>query len=204
MTTPRNPYNGSASMSDGGFDIKFFAREAAERVAHRHDHTTEPGLIWSAVGKPVSRVGAGRYSLTEDFLVVERGVLSTDRQQIRTHEIFDVDGHQTMTQKARAVGTVTLRAKRPSGELDSVELVDIPEFRQAVQVINTTAEQARIRMQERANSQTLRHEGPQPSSSGGAVERSLNSELQKLADLKLAGLLTDEEFAAAKRKLLGL
>jgi Short C-terminal domain len=31
----------------------------------------------------------------------------------------------------------------------------------------------------------------------------VTAELQKLADLKASGVLTDEEFAAAKAKLLG-
>ena len=32
----------------------------------------------------------------------------------------------------------------------------------------------------------------------------MSAELQKLADLKAQGILTDEEFAAAKQKLLGI
>jgi Short C-terminal domain len=41
---------------------------------------------------------------------------------------------------------------------------------------------------------------PAPAPSPGG---DLTSELQKLASLKQAGILTDEEFAAAKAKLLG-
>ena len=136
------------------------------------------------------------------------GMLSTNRQQIRTHEIFDVDGRQTMAQKARGIGTVTLHAKRANGELELVELVDIPEFRPAVEIINSTAEEARIRLQQRANAQTLRHEGQQHQMPVNAAPNSskndINDELLKLAELKSAGVLDDEEFAAAKRKLLGL
>ncbi|AVL99461.1 hypothetical protein C6V83_03345 [Gordonia iterans] len=41
---------------------------------------------------------------------------------------------------------------------------------------------------------------PSPSPAGGV---DLTAELMKLADLRTQGLLTDEEFAAAKAKLLG-
>jgi len=36
-----------------------------------------------------------------------------------------------------------------------------------------------------------------------APARDVNADLQKLADLHKSGVLTDEEFAAAKKKLLG-
>lgn len=208
MTIPENPYNDGQPKASGGFNFKGFAREATERVIAKHDHAGDSGVIWSAVGKPLTRMGAGRYSLTADYLVIEMGMLSTNRQQIRTHEIFDVDGRQTMAQKARGIGTVTLHAKRANGELELVELVDIPEFRPAVEIINSTAEEARIRLQQRANAQTLRHEGQQHQMPVNAAPNSskndINDELLKLAELKSAGVLDDEEFAAAKRKLLGL
>ncbi|WP_448222514.1 SHOCT domain-containing protein [Gordonia iterans] len=41
---------------------------------------------------------------------------------------------------------------------------------------------------------------PSPAATGGV---DLTAELMKLADLRTQGLLTDEEFAAAKAKLLG-
>ena len=41
-----------------------------------------------------------------------------------------------------------------------------------------------------------------PPAPAGGVD--LTAELQKLGDLKAQGILTDEEFAAAKQKLLGL
>jgi len=205
MTNQHNPYSGNHPAPNQGFDFKGFARDAAGRVIARHDQTTDTGVIWSATGKPLTRLGAGRYSLTQDYLVVEKGMVSTDRQQIRTHEIFDVDGRQSMAQKARDVGTVTLHAKRANGEFEIVQLVDIPNFRQAVEIINATAEDARIRMQRRANAQTLTHEGRQPVASvSNAPNTDLNAELTKLAELKAAGVLSDEEFAAAKRKILGL
>ena len=45
---------------------------------------------------------------------------------------------------------------------------------------------------------------PAPASPATAPGADLTTELQRLADLKEQGLLSDEEFAAAKQKLLGV
>ncbi len=42
---------------------------------------------------------------------------------------------------------------------------------------------------------------PSPGSAGGSA---LTGEIERLSDLRRQGMLTDEEFAAAKAKLLGL
>ena len=49
--------------------------------------------------------------------------------------------------------------------------------------------------------QQAAYQAPAPAPAAPAVD--LTAELQKLAALKQAGVLTDEEFAAAKAKLLG-
>jgi hypothetical protein len=49
--------------------------------------------------------------------------------------------------------------------------------------------------------QQAAYAAPPPAPAAPAVD--LTAELQKLASLKEAGILTDEEFAAAKAKLLG-
>lgn len=93
--------------------------------AAKNDPANEPGTLWSAIGRPVTGLGAGRYRLTDEYLIFEKRTLSTKSQQIRVHEIFDVDAAQTLTQKARGVGTITLWAQRPSGR-ERVLLDDIP------------------------------------------------------------------------------
>ncbi len=42
-----------------------------------------------------------------------------------------------------------------------------------------------------------------PAAPAAAPARDVTAELQKLADLHKSGVLTDEEFSAAKKKLLG-
>jgi hypothetical protein len=42
-----------------------------------------------------------------------------------------------------------------------------------------------------------------PAAPAAAPPKDVSAELQKLADLHKSGVLTDEEFTAAKKKLLG-
>lgn len=69
----------------------------------------------------------------------------------------------------------------------------------------TRRQQARLARsdvaQGHAPPQTLQPADPQPAPP--ASGRDLMADLQELAALKHQGVLTDEEFAAAKRKLLG-
>lgn len=193
------------------------AQGFAAKLTAKHDHSGDPDTIWSAMGKPLTGLGAGRYKLTAEFLFFEKGTLSTKAQQIRTADIYDVDAAQTMAQKARGIGTITLFAERGgSGEREKVVLEDVPGFREGVAAINDAAFTAREALRVRQNTQHVSYGGgsmpgfspaasPAPStpavaSAGG----DLNAELMKLAEFKAQGILDDEEFAAAKRKLLGL
>jgi hypothetical protein len=54
-----------------------------------------------------------------------------------------------------------------------------------------------------AQAQAAQQAAYQPPAAPAAPAVDLTAELQKLASLKEAGILTDEEFAAAKAKLLG-
>lgn len=100
------------------------------------------GVLWQSTGRPLSGMGAGRYRLTETLLYVETGSLSTKAKQIGTHEIHDVDASQTMTQKMRGVGDIILMAARPGGA-ERVALVDVPDFREGVRIINEVSHATR-------------------------------------------------------------
>lgn len=174
---------------------------------------SQPGTLWSAIGKPLSGMGAGRYRLTQEFLFFEKGTLSTKSQQIHTHEIHDVDAAQSMTQKARSVGNVTLHAKRTGGD-EMVVLEDIPNFREGVRIINETAHAARLAISERERTQHVNYQGGAPAfapaapapapAAAPAAGVDLNVELAKLVAFRDSGAIDEEEFKAGKRKLLGL
>lgn len=188
----------------------------ASNVASRHDASGDADAIWSAVGKPLTGLGAGRYKLTAEFLFFEKGTISTKSQQIRTADIFDVDASQSMAQKARGLGTIKLYAQRgATGEREEVLLEDVPGFREGVSAINAAAFAAREALRVRENTQHVNYGGGAPvlghapsgvaaaaAPAAGSVD--LNAELTKLATLKAQGVLDDEEFTAAKRQLLGL
>jgi len=190
-----------AKLADAG-------RAMVTREVQNHDDA-----VWSAVGKPLTGIGGGRYTLTPDYLYFESGTIRTNAQQIRTHEIFDVDAKPSMAQRARGVGTVTLHAKRADGSTEVVVLEDIPNFREGVTVLNDTAHRAREALRVRETTQHVNYQGspfpaapPAPAAPAAASSPAsdLNAELERLAGFHQSGILTDEEFTAAKRKLLGL
>jgi len=189
---------------------------AGRNVISKSDPAADADTIWSAVGKPLTTIGGGRYKLTAEYLLFESGTLRTKAQQIRTTEIHDVDLKQSIAQKARGVGTITLWAERPSGR-EQVTLEDVPNFREGVSAINDAAFRAREALRVRENTQHVNYAGtpvfqqpptPAPAAAPPAQEGTsapdLNAELGKLAAFHQSGVLSDEEFAAAKRKLLGL
>ncbi len=167
--------------------------------------------LWIAVGKPLTGIGAGRFRLTELLLTVEKGALSTRALQIGTHDIQDVDANQSLTQKARGVGTISVTAVRVTGT-EVVILDDVPDFREAVRIINETAHRARDSHRAKQNTSTVQYSGAAPQVMAPAAPQpvpeasgpDLNEEIGKLAAFHQQGILSDEEFAAAKKKLLGL
>ena len=176
-----------------------------KKLIAKHDASGDADTIWSAIGQPLSRIGAGRYKLTAEYLMYEKGALSTKSQQIRTREIFDVDANQSLQQKARGVGTITLLAKRPGGD-ETVLLEDVPNFRDGVAAINRVADEARESLRVRENTQKMVYEGAPPTTASAPTPTSvdLNTELAKLAAFHEQGVLSDVEFTSAKAKLLGI
>lgn len=202
-----------ASASEGiGAKAADLASKFGRNIISKHDPSQQPGTLWSAVGQPLSHIGAGRYRLTEDYLFFEKGTLSTKGQQIRVAEIFDVDAKQTLAQKARGIGTIKLIARRPNGD-ELVQLEDIPNFREGVDMLNRLADEARQRLITREHTQHVNYTGISPAqaaisspavSPAAAMESDATAQILKLAELHQAGILSDDEFAAAKAKALGL
>ena len=114
--------------------------------------------------EPLSGIGGGRYRLTKPFLLFEKGTLSTKAQQISTHEIHDVDAKQSMSQKARGVGNITIHAARVGGN-EVVVLEDVPDFRDDVRLLTASLDWRAYR----------RRDGcvQTPSSAGPSVQLSL-------------------------------
>lgn len=231
MSTPEGWYDDGSGRQrwwDGVAWTENFADQAAQKaglmaramdstssalssLTSKQDPSTIEGTLWSAVGKPLTGMGAGRYRVTQEFLVFEKGTISTKSQQIRMREIHDVDAKQSMSQKARGVGTITLHVIRSTGN-ETVLLEDIPNFREGVEIINRLSDEARHRHTANQNTSHVNYSGApvvpaQPAPVAAPVAAGgmdLNAELARLATFHQQGILTDEEFSAGKRQLLGI
>jgi len=68
---------------------------------------------------------------------------------------------------------------------------------------HAASQQAAAQQQQQAQAQQAKAAPAAPAAPAAAPPKDVTAELQKLADLHKSGVLTDEEFAAAKKKLLG-
>jgi hypothetical protein len=175
------------------------------------------------------RVQTGSYTVTEDAIRFSSGVISTREEVIPIWLVIDADITQHITQRVRGVGDLTLRLDPAHagkfGEkeivLDSIENPsDVRDLilRQANTVRRYWSQHHYQRDVElrraSANSTNLvvpnmvaapapvPVQAPAPALEAAPVGDDLMAKLVRLGEMKTAGLLTDEEFAAAKAKLL--
>lgn len=195
----------STSGADGG-RLKGAASSAAGRLTGKHTDLPE-GTVWSAVGKPVTGIGAGRYRMDAHYLYFEKGTLRTDSQQVPIAQVIDVDVKQSMTQKARGIFTLTVHIQR-GASVEVVLMDDIPNGREAQRQINEAGHAARNAIQQRQN--TMRYEGNYPGAPAPAAAPTpvaaagpdAMTQLRELGALKEAGILTEDEFVAKKAEIL--
>jgi len=168
-------------------------------------------------------VGA-RYRITEDGLYFEQGMLSSSEEIIPLWAIVDVDVSQSMTQKARGVGNciVHLDTRGFNYGQSRVVLDSVENPKQVRDILARYANARRSEMLEyqhtkevhkrQAGATAIHFPGagvpapeaaatptPTPTPTPG---KSLAEELRELAELRDAGILTNEEFAAQKARIL--
>lgn len=113
---------------------------------------------------------------------------------------------QSLTQKTRGVGDVIVHIHRMSG-VEQVILSDVPNPREAVNVINQVAHQARMNAQTVANTRHISSNAApsapvEPAAPAVSNEPDAMEQLAKLGQLRDAGVLTEEEFAQKKAEIL--
>ena len=170
---------------------------------------SDPDVLWEGKGQPIKGFGAGRYKLTKLYLFFERGALRTDAQQVPIAQVMDVDVVQSMTQKARGLGTVRVHIQRSTG-IEVVPIEDIAEPRKVQQLINDTAHQAGAVLLQNQNTMRYSQQAPPPVGAAVAPAEAAPAsaaadpmeQLRKLAELRDAGILTQEEFDAKKTDIL--
>lgn len=116
----------------------------------------------------------------------------------------------TVARTAVVAGTATVAVKGVSGAMDShAQAQQAQQQQQASQQEQT--QQAQLQQQQEAQNaqpqqvppQQMPPQAAQPAANQAPASTDLATQLQQLAQLKESGALTDEEFQAAKAKMLG-
>lgn len=168
---------------------------------------SQPGNIWASVGKPITGLAPGKYRLTSEYLYFETGGLSTNAQQIPTSYIVDVDLRQSMTQKARKVGSVAVHIDR-NGNREVALINDISDFREAVDIINRVARTARENLMRAQRTQHVNYAGSAPVPAAPPVASSnperegLIAQMRGLGDMHFRKVIGDEQFISEVHKIL--
>lgn len=224
--------DGSASASTAVASVETAGAVAAVRSARdtvygaintSFDLANLPDTLWAATSVGLTGLQGGHCRVTADFLYVESGTFSTQAHQVKTAQIVNVEASQSMTQKARGVGSIMVTT---NGTPPRLEIKDIQGFREGVTIINKVALAARERTRlrdldeklqlnhqqqtlninrgEQTQSMTPRIAAEIAAQTAQSAGVNLNEEIERLVSLRERGALTDDEFSAAKRKLLGL
>lgn len=180
-------------------------------------------VLWEGSPSDVANIATGGriatagYKLTEDALHFASGVLSSREESVPLWAIRDVDIIQSMTQKARGVADLRLNFD-PSAQGFGQQVVVLKSIKNARLVRDMIVAQANaVRSywadryhqqavaQQRAGAANVQVGQPATTQPASPPDRDdLMAKLSQLGEMKSAGLLTDDEFAAAKAKLLGL
>lgn len=186
---------------------------------------TSTKVLWEGASVDLANLSTGgrvqraSYKVTEDGIYFASGVVSNREEVIPVWTVLDVDLSQGITQKVRKVGDLTLRLdpKAPGTQgRPPLVLRSISEPQEVRGMIMRQAnemrtywnkwQQQRTVEQRRAGAvqigNAVQAPNPPPSTDSGN-EDDFMSRLTKLGEMKDAGLLSEEEFTAAKAKLLG-
>jgi hypothetical protein len=182
---------------------------------------TSKVVIWQGECKNLTSAATGgkvvqaRYKLTEDGLYFDSGVLTSKEELIPLWAVLDVDIVQSITQKARGVGNCIVRLDTGIFNYgqSTVTLDSIEDPRGVRDLISSYANARRTEMLQYQQSLDIerRRAGATSFNMGNQVpppkqESDADAVIQKLtelATLKEKGILTEEEFATQKARILG-
>ncbi|GIE85996.1 PH domain-containing protein [Actinoplanes regularis] len=192
---------------------------------------TSTTILWTGASQDLTslatggRLQTGSYTVTEDAIRFASGLISTREESIPLWMVMDADLTQHISQRVRGVGDLTLRldpryAGRFGQALLILRSIENPSavrdliLRQANAVRQFWAQRSYERDIElrRAGAVSTNIVVPTVTAAPAApaapalepapASGDLMAQLVKLGEMKTAGLLTDEEFTAAKAKLL--
>lgn len=207
--------------------------KVAEQQSKRIEQwQNDPETLWFGASKNAATGATGiakaYYRLTKDRIWIETGVLGTRSEYVPLWAVKDIDVRQNVLQRGKDEGDVALWLDDPSlgvdqsgafgfsGEVASGAhtsgevLLDNIEGPHALRekLLPLVSEARQKKVMER-QSQYVHHMNPpaapaaDPAAPPSAAPVDLADQLKKLAELRDQGILTEEEFAAQKAKLLG-
>jgi uncharacterized membrane protein YdbT with pleckstrin-like domain len=134
------------------------------------------------------------FVVTNELLIHRQGLIAKNSMEIPLDRINDVRFHQNVFERMIGAGDLVIESAGTRGQ-EVFSNVRHPENVQKV-------------VYERSEGYTMKMQGATPApaappAASAAAAPSVTQELQRLADLKDRGAITEEEFQAQKTRLLG-
>jgi hypothetical protein len=209
------------------------AKLAEQSAKRTEQWAQDPNTLWFGESKGGATGAAGvakaRYRITRDRIWIESGLLGTRTESVPMWAVRDMDVRQAVWQRGKDVGDLVLGLDDPAYGVaqDTFNLTGTPEHgttsgqvvldniegpHRVYDLLAPLISEARHKKTVERQSQYVHHMTPgapygAPPAAAPApappAAPDLVEQLRKLGELRDAGILTEEEFAAQKAKLLG-
>jgi hypothetical protein len=207
-------------------------QKLAEQQSKRTEQwANDPSTLWFGESKNAATSAAGvskaRYRITKDRVWIESGLLGTRSESVPLWAIKDMDVRIAVWQQGKDVGDVVLNLEDPSygagqdmfsmsgtveGTTSGQVVLDNIERPYAVlDILAPLISEARTKKTVERQSSYVHNMTPgapygapvAPPAATAPPQLDMVDQLRRLGELRDAGILTEDEFAAQKAKLLG-
>lgn len=186
------------------------ATDAFAGTTGRHAPATDPEPIWAGHRQALSASATGgamakaRYRLTHEHLVFEAGLLSTNEERVPLWTLGDIDVEQSMNQRARNIGDVSIRVLENHHTARSqLKLEAVADPQHVRDLVDQYARAARARHLGSQHTTTVEHVGspgvPVATPAGAPDPMVMLAELHRLQIITAEELSTFIQRAAARR-----
>jgi hypothetical protein len=189
-----------------------------EQQAKRTDQlANDPSVLWHGRSEDMTSKTTGlskaTYRITKERVWIDTGLLGVKSEQVPMWAIKDVDVRQSVLQRAKDIGDVALHLEDPHFSAGSAEpgrtsgdvLLDNIKGPYVVRdlLMPLMAEARAKKLEEQPHLVVIDRSDPD-GHGPAAAQIDVADQLRKLATLRDEGILSDDEFAAQKAKLLSL
>ena len=206
------------------------AKLAEQSAKQAQQWADDPATLWWGESKDATTKATGvakaRYRITKDRVWIASGLLGTRTENVPLWSVKDMDVRQAVWQRGNDIGDVVLTLEDPALAAEStgvfsmtgmtdhgttsgqVVLDNIAAPFAVVELLTPLVSEARSKKTVERQSTYVHQMTPgfgvpqQAAPAEAAVD--VADQLRKLAELRDSGILTDDEFAAQKAKLLGV